>query len=204
MPNKTTIFLSLCVACSYLDAAAFSPGSSQEIQATIGSTLQSDMPQPLAETEERRLVYYLYISDFLASMITIPTSNVFNESSTISSTYLAGLAPIYNADNVRFGTCSASFLCMQNQYGIFTDISNYLVADNGLIISWLTPSTLANLELDNIINGMVTEAIVTATTKVGRNPFYGQRFNMVVSSDGEKIYFKLLMLTSPGVFETAR
>lgn len=137
------------------------------------------------------LSYYLYIEDFINSFIEIPTSNVFVDSSTISSRFLAGRAPVYNEENRKVGICSASFLCMQNADGIFTDISNYLSIGNGLIISWFTPTTLINLELDTIVHSMVTECLVRASTKVGFNPFYGKEFNMVVSSDGEKIYFKL-------------
>ncbi|MBS0638102.1 MAG: hypothetical protein JSS12_11385, partial [Verrucomicrobia bacterium] len=55
----------------------------------------------------------------------------------------------------------------------------------------LTPTTLINLELDTIVHSMVTECIVKASTKVGFNPFYGETFNMVVSSDSGKIYFTL-------------
>src|ERR1700738_3198044 len=54
------------------------------------------------------LTYYLYITDFAQSFIEIPTSNVSNGGSTISSTYLAGRAAIYNNINVKVGTCSAS------------------------------------------------------------------------------------------------
>lgn len=141
--------------------------------------------------KHKQLTYYLYISDFVNSFIEIPTSNVLSGSSTLSSKYLAGRAPIYNKRNQKAGTCSASFLCMQNAEGIYTDISNYLSVDNGLIVSWFTPTTLINLELDSIIHSMVTECIVKATTKVGFNPFYGKTFNMVVSSDDQKIYFNL-------------
>jgi hypothetical protein len=80
---------------------------------------------------------------------------------------------------------------MQNEDGIFNDISNYLSVDNGLIVTWFTPTTLINLELDSIIHSMVTECIVIASTKVGFNPFYGKKYNMIVSSDDEKIYFNL-------------
>jgi len=142
------------------------------------------------KSRKQTLLYYLYIADFAQSFIEIPTSNVSGDSSTISSTYLAGRAPIYDRDNKKSGTCSASFLCMQNADGIYTDISNFLSVDNGLIVSWFTPSTLINLELDSIINSMVTECIVISSTKVGVNPFYGQTFNLVVSSDNEKIYFE--------------
>ncbi|WP_068468872.1 hypothetical protein [Candidatus Protochlamydia phocaeensis] len=141
--------------------------------------------------KHKKLAYYLYIADFIRSFIAIPTSNVSLNSSTIASTYLAGRAPIYNLRNEKVGTCSASFLCMQNEDGIFTDISNYLSVDNGLIVSWFTPTTLINLELDSIIHSMVTECIVIASTKIGFNPFYGKKFNMIVSSDDQKIYFKL-------------
>lgn len=140
------------------------------------------------------LVYYLYIEDFIDSFIEIPTSNVSVNSSTIASSYLAGRAPVYNSSDIKSGTCSASFLSMQNQDGIFTDIANYLSVDNGLIVTWFTPTTLINLELDSIVHGMVTECLVVASTKVGVNPFYGDTFNMVVSSDDEKIYFELTRL----------
>jgi len=139
-----------------------------------------------------RLTYYLFVEDFIKSFIEIPTSNVSGDSTTTSSKYLAGRAPVYNLKNEKVGTCSASFLCMQNQEAsIFTDISNYLSIDNGLIVSWFTPTTLLNLELDTITRSMVTECIVLASTKVGFNPFYGKYFNMIVSSDQSKIYFQL-------------
>lgn len=141
-----------------------------------------------------KLTYYLLVEDFIDSFIEIPTSNVSVDSTTISSKYLAGRAPVYNLQNKKVGTCSASFLCMQNQDGIFTDISNYLTVDSGLIVSWFTPTTLINLELDSILHSMVTECIVEASTKIGFNPFYGKKFNMIVSSDNDKIYFKLTTL----------
>ena len=140
---------------------------------------------------EKKLTYFLYVADFISSFIEIPTSNVLVDSSTISSTYLAGRAPIYVKSGRKVGTCSASFLCMQNSDGIFTDISNYLSVDNGLIVSWLTPTTLINLELDSIVHSMVTECIVKASTKIGFNPFYGKTYNMIVSSTDDKIYFQL-------------
>lgn len=137
------------------------------------------------------ITYYLNIEDFAASFIQIPTSNVSVDSPTIASSYLAGRAPIYNAtNNVQVGTCSASFLNMQTVDGIFTDISNYLVAENGLIVTWFTPTTLRNLELDSIIHSMVTECTVVVTTKVGFSLVYGQTFSLIVSSDDEKIYFQ--------------
>lgn len=139
---------------------------------------------------EQSLTYYLNISDFALSFIEIPTSNVSGGSSTISSKYLAGGAAVYNEADVKVGTCSASFLCMQNADGIYTDISNFISVENGLIVTWFTPTTLINLELDSIIHSMVTECMVVASTLIGVNPFYGQTFNLIVSSDDEKIYFE--------------
>ncbi len=141
-------------------------------------------------TEPETITYYLYIADFAESFIEIPTSNISEDSPTIDSSYLAGRAPIYNVNNMQVGTCSASFLSMQTEDGIFTDISNYLSADNGLIVTWFTPTTLINLELDSIVNSMVTECTVVVTTKVGFAPLFGQTFDLIVSSDSEKIYFQ--------------
>ncbi len=141
-------------------------------------------------SEPKTITYYLNIADFAQSFIEIPTSNVSGQSTTVASSYLAGRAPIYNSNNVKVGTCSASFLSMQTNDGIFTDISNYISADNGLIVTWFTPTTLLNLELDSIIHSMVTECTVVVTTKIGFSPRFGQTFNLVVSSDDEKIYFQ--------------
>jgi hypothetical protein len=146
-----------------------------------GSTLQQS---------REPLTYYLNISDFALSFIQIPTSNVSGSSTTIASSYLAGRAPIYNTKDLMVGTCSASFLSMQTAEGIYTDISNYLSADNGLVVSWFTPTTLINLDLDSIINSMVTECMVTASTKIGFNPLYGRTYNLIVSSEGGRIYFE--------------
>lgn len=163
----------------------------------IGLTCNSHLygVDPKEEIKTRKeLTYYLYIADFIKSFIQIPTSNVSVQSTTLASSYLAGRAPIYNMNNKKAGTCSASFLNIQTQGGIFTDISNYIAANNGLIVTWFTPTKLINLELDSIVHSMVTECIVIASTKVGVNPFYGQTFNLVVSSDGGKIYFKFTRL----------
>lgn len=155
-------------------------------------TPEKGFPEGITQkhSKKKTLVYYLFIQDFAASFIEIPTSNVSVDSSTISSKYLAGRAAVYDKHNRKVGTCSASFLCMQNESGIFTDISNYLSIDNGLIVTWFTPTTLINLELDSIIHSMVTECIVMASTKVGFNPFFGKTFDLVVSSDDQKIYFQ--------------
>lgn len=113
-----------------------------------------------------KLSYYLLVEDFIASFIEIPTTNVSGDSSTIASSYLAGRAPLYNSRNKKVGTCSASFFNMKNADGIFTDISNYISVDNGLIVSWFTPTKLVNLELDSIAHSMVTECLVVAQQKL--------------------------------------
>lgn len=137
------------------------------------------------------LTYHLSVDAFAKSFITIPTSNLETDSTTTGSSYLAGRAPLYDENGNEVGICSASFLNMQTSGIIFTDISNYIsVAGNGLIVTWFTPTTLANLEIDTIINGMVTEAIVQQTTKVGIDPFYGQKFNLLVSSENGNIVFE--------------
>lgn len=150
--------------------------------------------QPLCGTHRSiptaDITYYLYIEDFIKSFIEIPTSDVLITSTTIASSFLAGRAPIYNMSDIQVGTCSASFLSMQTEDGIYTDIANYLSSADGLVVTWFTPTTLINLELDNIINSMVTECTVVATTKVGLAPLFGQTFDLIVSSDGTKIYFQ--------------
>lgn len=181
---KRIIFLVLCASapvCLY----------SENVSNADRSISEDLITKSKCSKKKKKLSYFLYTADFISSFIEIPTSNVLAGSSTVSSRYLAGRAPLYDYRGRKVGTCSASFLCIQNAENIFTDISNYISVDNGLIISWFTPSTLLNLELDTIVNSMVTECIVTASTKVGVNPFYGKKFNMVVSADGEKIYFKL-------------
>lgn len=147
-------------------------------------------PLSLHASDDRpKLMYYLNISDFSQSFIEIPTSNVAVNSSTISSRFLAGRAAIYNMNNQQVGTCSASFLCMQNANGIFADISNNLSINNGFVVSWPTPTTLVNLELNTIIGSMVTKCSVVVSTKISTSPFFGQKYSLVVSSDGAKLYF---------------
>lgn len=139
---------------------------------------------------QQTFTYYLDIETFGASFIEIPTSNVFYPTTTIGSSYLAGRAPLFDENDQEVGTCSASFLSIQTTEDIFTNISNYISVDNGLIVSWFTPSTPLNLEVDSVIFSMVTECMVTASTKIGVNPFYGQTFNLIVSSDNGRIYFQ--------------
>lgn len=138
--------------------------------------------------ESVRMTYYLYTADFIASMIEIPTSPIGG--SIIASSYLAGRAPLYTGNDIKVGVCSASFLSMETADGIFTDISNYIWTPTGLIVTWFTPTTPIDLELDSLVNGMVTECTVTVTTQIGTSPFFGKTFNLIVSSDNAKIYFQ--------------
>jgi hypothetical protein len=188
MKSYIGLFLFLCVG---FISFSHSLSGNENVPTTIFKDLEAskDKDSRRGQVNRQTTTYYLYISDFAKSFIEIPTTPV-SGGTTTSSTYLAGRAPIYNEENVKFGTCSASFLCMQNADGIYTDISNFISADNGLVVSWFTPTTLINLQLDSIIHSMVTECMVVASTKIGVNPFYGQTFNLIVSSDDEKIYFE--------------
>lgn len=190
------IFFLFWLACAPLEISSENFSTLTDYQDSLIEGL-SDLEQSLVEKaslkrcKREKLSYYLYVSDFVQSFIEVPTSNVTSDTTTIASSYLAGRAPVYNELNEVVGNCSASFLNIQNAQGIYTDISNYLSVDNGLVITWFTPTTLINLELDSLVHSMVTECIVLANTKVGFNPYYGKTFNMIVSSDNGKIYFKL-------------
>jgi hypothetical protein len=148
------------------------------------------------------MTYFLNVTDFINSLIEIPAKPIQGHhihNSTTDSKYFAGIANIYMPDNQNsVGRCSASFLCFKNDQRFYTDISNYISVDNGLIVSWFTPTTLIDLELDSIINSMVTECIVVAATKIGPNPFYGETFNLVVSSQmsGQQIQFDFTNIPS--------
>ena len=157
------------------------------------------------------MTYFLNVREFIAGLIEIPAMPIPTptppprfpnfRNGTTAAKYLAGIANIYMAGNNRsVGRCSASFLCYKNNHRFYTDISNYLSVDNGLIVSWFTPTTLVNLEVDSIINGMVTECIVVAATKIGPNPFYGETFNLCVSSitsgREQQIQFQFTQITS--------
>jgi hypothetical protein len=156
-----------------------------------------------ATTNGESMTYFLKVREFIEGLIEIPATPIPPHfpnpphNRTTDAKYFAGIANIY-VPGVRapFGRCSASFLCYKNNHRFYTDISNYISVDNGLIVSWFTPTTLINLELDSIINSMVTECIVVAATKIGPNPFYGETFNLVVSSDGQQIQFEFTNIPS--------
>src|SRR6266496_1628087 len=98
------------------------------------------------------MTYFLKVTDFIESLIEIPATPIkFKHphiiNSTTDSKYLAGIANIYipGDDQNSVGRCSASFLCFKNDQRFYTDISNFISVDNGLIVSWFTPTTLINL-----------------------------------------------------------
>ncbi len=146
-------------------------------------------PAAAPQTIASSVTYHMLISDFADSVIQIPTSNVSGSSSTLASSYLAGRAPIYDTTNAKVGTVSASFVSMQTGDGIFTDVSNSLSTDDGLVATWSTPATLVNLELDTIIHSMVSEHAGTVTTKAGSSVYFGKTFDLAVTADSSKIYF---------------
>lgn len=161
--------------------------------ATAGAVIAQApaMAQPGEEAlaTTRPLTYFLKVSDFLQSIVTIPATPVKFQNpaivnTTTASKYFAGIADIYTPSDPHrsVGRCSASFLCFKNDGRYYTDIANYISVNNGLIVSWLTPTTLLNLALDSVIHSMVTECIVIASTKIGVNPYYGKQFNLKVSS----------------------
>lgn len=190
--NVFFLFLLICgPVCIYSENCPESSGQINGCEDVENEIIGLNSMRMIESQKPKKLSYYLLTEDFIKSFIKIPTSNVLVHSTTKSSKYLAGRAPVYNRHNEKVGTCSASFLCIKNEAGIYTDIANFLSVDNGLVVTWFTPTTLINLELDTIIHSMVTECLVVASTKVGFNPFYGKTFNMIVSSDQSKIYFNL-------------
>ncbi len=175
--------------------------------ATTGIALAPVAVQARATALPDLPTFFLKVGDFIQSLVQIPAApvnfNKFNPGSRLKNTttatqYLSGITDMYFSDGFSgqpvgpVGRCSASFLCFQvpsapnspnpRQPRFYTDIANYISLDNGLIVSWFTPTTLADLGLDSLINGMVTECIVVASTKIGANPFYGQTFNLKVFS----------------------
>jgi hypothetical protein len=88
------------------------------------------------------------------------------------------------------GTFSVTFLSIQNAQGITTSIENHIETNGGLIVNWPTLAAPANLDLSTLMASIVTENIVTDTTKSGSSVFFGRSFDLLVSTDGSKITFR--------------
>ena len=176
---------------SQADADAKAIKSALLISQTSANTQVSLINTSYLNKTTPTLYYYLNISEFVQSMVKVSTSLLPTTTTTTDALYVYGRAPIYTSGNTNsVGVCSASFMCSKkSDTDIYTDITNYISVGNGLVVSWLTPARPANLELDSIVNSMVTECIVSANTKIGQNPFYGETFNLVVSSSNGKIGF---------------
>ncbi len=91
-----------------------------------------------SQSESEGFTYYLNIADMINSLIAIPTSTVSMGSSTTNSQYLAGRAALYDENNIASGTCSTTFLSIENANGIIT---TYLI---------FSPQTMASFYLGSV------------------------------------------------------
>jgi hypothetical protein len=133
--------------------------------------------------------YHVSAADLTNSLVEIPTSNISQNSSTISSTYLAGATPVMNSKNVAVGTFSVTYLSLQSADGITTEIESHLSTANGLVVDWDTQASPSNLQLDSVVGSMSTQSVVSVSTKVGSSVYYGHTFTLVVSQSGDVIDF---------------
>ena len=157
------------------------------------------------------MTYFLKVREFIAGLIEIPAMPItthlllllvfliFILVRLLQNIWQESQIFIWQAIIAALVVVRHLFLCYKNNHRFYTDISNYLSVDNGLIVSWFTPTTLVNLEVDSIINGMVTQCIVVAATMIGPNPFYRETFNLCVSSIApgrHQIQFQFTQITS--------
>ena len=134
--------------------------------------------------------YHVRKSTFEKSFVQVPTSNVSGNSSTISSQYLVGTAPIYDAANHRVGTYSATFVTLQNANGISTDSTSYFSAGAGLVATWSTPKKVKNLTLTAITGSVASKGtLISIATKVASSKYFGDSFDLVITSSGGNLYF---------------
>ena len=143
--------------------------------------------------------YYLFVTNFANSFVAVQTGvpqEITNTSTTVDSSYLYGRAPLYNTNNQEIGVCAASFMNSKDTNNrVYSAISNFISTQDGMIVTWFTPTFLSNLELDSLVNGMVTECQVTCSTLVGKNsPYYGKKYTLIVSSSNGKIFFKFTQM----------
>jgi hypothetical protein len=201
MENRINILSSTC-GVKTLNSMIFSGNGLGSYNRIYNYNKQFPTPtsNPITPTKPViNLSYYISATSFINNAVIIPTSN-YNSTSSNESSYFSGRTTLYDTlTNLPCGTCGATFLSIKTPTNdsnttpenIYTQISNYLTVDNGFVISWFTPSNPINLEIDSIINSMVTECIVTSTTKIGVNPYYGMTFNMVVSNNNDIITFTI-------------
>jgi hypothetical protein len=132
--------------------------------------------------------YYLNVEEFINNLVEIP---VIYSTGASPSASIAARAPLYKVGSTNpIGTCSASFLCLNDGENVFVDISNFINIENGMIVSWFTPTTVQALELNQIIYAMITQAIVRVTTKTGSpNNFFSRTYSLTVTTNGPKIFF---------------
>lgn len=132
--------------------------------------------------------YFIDANAFLNSFVEIPTSNVSVDSTTISSSELAGSTPVYNSSGTAVGTFSATFLSVQNSSGITTDVTAFFRTSSGLDATWSTPATSVNLELSSIEHALLGESRVAVNTKVGSS-YFAKSYDLVVVASGARFYF---------------
>uniref|UniRef100_A0A6C0D1N9 Uncharacterized protein n=1 Tax=viral metagenome TaxID=1070528 RepID=A0A6C0D1N9_9ZZZZ len=132
--------------------------------------------------------YYLDVEEFVTNLVELPVISITGAPPSAS---IAARAPLYKVGSTTpIGTCSASFLCLNDGENVFVDISNFINIENGLIVSWFTPTTIQALELDQIIYAMITQAIVRVSTKIGNpNNFFSRTYSLTVTTNGPKIFF---------------
>ena len=128
--------------------------------------------------------YYIDNAVMVASFVEIPTSNTVFDTTTLSSSYIVGSAPLLDGSGTRVGTYTATFLSLQTASGVTTEITNYLSTDAGLVVTWTTQATPSNLAFTTIAESLATDSTVSATTKIGSSPYFGKTYNLVVSEAG--------------------
>ncbi len=133
--------------------------------------------------------YFVIADDLVQNLIEVPTSNVSIGSGTISSRYLAGTVPLYNADGTTVGVFSVTFLLMQTADGISADLTGYLSTSDGLTLTWAAPTTVVDLQLDTIVGSVVGEGSQNVTAIAGSAHFTGHVFRLAFSAVGSRIYF---------------
>jgi hypothetical protein len=128
--------------------------------------------------------YFICTAFLVGSFVEVPTSNTVFNTTTISSSYVIGSAPLLDGSGTQIGTYTATFLSLQTASGITTDITNYLSTNAGLVVTWTTQATPSNLTFTTIAQSLVTDSTVTATTEVGSSAYFGKTYNLVVSEGG--------------------